>query len=335
MEKEHVERNNYKLVDAFGRKHNYLRLSLTDQCNLRCSYCMPVNPVFLPHNTLLTRTEILKLAEEFVALGIDKIRLTGGEPLYRKDFDGILSDLAQFPVSLHLTTNGYFVDRFITPLRKHMTSVNVSLDTLQKDKFKLITQRNAFERTLENIDLLLRNEIKTKINVVVVRNVNDEEIPDFIALMRDHPIEIRFIEFMPFSGNRWKLAQTYPHHDIIEQVKQKFRITPIVKENHQTAQRFSIEGYAGSFGIISTVSHPFCGDCNRIRVTADGKIKNCLFSGDETDLRSLIGRPELLRSTIERIIFRKHFAHGGKAPIKTAEYGNDYNENRTMTAIGG
>lgn len=335
MEKKQLKKDSYQLVDSFGRKHNYLRLSLTDQCNLRCTYCMPSNPVFMPHKNILSRKEINILSRELVDLGITKIRLTGGEPLFRKDFAEILTDIAQLPVSLHLTTNGYFIDQHIHLLKENIQSVNVSLDTLRKDRFQQITQRNAFERTLKNIDLMLEAGIKTKLNVVVVRNVNEDEISEFIALTEKNPIEVRFIEFMPFSGNRWKLAQTFSQKEILEVIRQKHIILPIEKEENQTAQRFRVEGNKGSFGIISTVSHPFCGDCNRLRITADGKIKNCLFSAGETELRSLIDKPDELRKCISDILSRKHFAHGGKAPMNQAEYDPAYSNNRSMTAIGG
>lgn len=335
MENKQLKKDTYQLVDNFGRKHNYLRLSITDQCNLRCSYCMPSNPVFLPHKNILTRNEIKTLTYELVDLGITKIRLTGGEPLFRKDFAEILTDIAQLPVSLHLTTNGYFVDQHIQLLKKHVRSVNLSLDTLRKDRFQKITQRNAFERTLKNIDLLLDAGIKTKLNVVLVRNVNDDEISEFIALTERNPIEVRFIEFMPFNGNRWKLAQTFSQKEILETIEQNNTILPIEKEQNQTSQRFRVEGNKGTFGIISTVSHPFCSDCNRLRITADGKIKNCLFSSGETELRSLIDKPEELRKCISDIVSRKHFAHGGKAPMNQPNYDRSYNDNRTMTAIGG
>lgn len=218
MEREQEMNSEKYLTDGFGRKHDYLRLSLTDRCNLRCSYCMPSQPVFLPNKKLLTTDEISVLTATFVSLGIGKIRLTGGEPLLRKDFDQITERISQLNVSLHLTTNGYFLNDHIDTLSHHFSSINISLDTLQKDQFSQITHRKAFERTLRNIELCLGKELIIKLNVVVIRNINHKEIVDFVKLTREYPIEVRFIEFMPFRGNRWKLADTFSQNEIIETI---------------------------------------------------------------------------------------------------------------------
>lgn len=323
------------LQDSFGRIHNYLRLSITDRCNLRCSYCMPTDPVFMPSKQLLQVGEIADLAKTFTDLGISKIRITGGEPLSRKDFPEIVHALAELPVSLHLTTNGFFADQYIYLIAAHFNSVNVSLDTLREDRFKSITQRNAFRRTLENIDLLLDRGIRTKLNVVVIRNVNDDEINDFIALTKTHNLEIRFIEFMPFRGNRWQLAQTFPCAEILQTIRSVYQTEALNRATHQTSTNYRISDHQGSFGIISTVSEPFCGDCNRIRVTADGKLKNCLFSNEENDLRPLIGDPERLGNLIRNSISKKFPSYGGNQPMGKLINGNPYERNRTMTSIGG
>ena len=324
------------LTDKFGRVHDYLRISLTDQCNLRCSYCMPVNPVFMPKDRLMSASEIELLASTFVQLGIKKIRLTGGEPLFRKDFDDILKRLARLNVPINITTNGYYLNEHINLIKKNIHSVNISLDTLKPEKFRLITQRNAFERTLENIDLALSHNIRTKINVVLVKNINDEEIPDFIRLTLRYPVEVRFIEFMPFKGNKWQLEQTFSRNEILDRIRNSFIIEPLIGEKHQTSEDFRVIHAHGTFGIISTVTKPFCDSCNRIRITADGKLKNCLFGLDEFDLRPYLKDAVALEQIIRKGILQKHRQYGGHPPMnipKAEKY--TYADNRTMTAIGG
>ena len=335
MESKQISMQGNKLTDSFGRIHDYLRLSITDRCNLRCTYCMPSNPVFLPHSNVLNLLEIDSLVDSFIALGVNKVRLTGGEPMVRPDFDAIAATLAKKPVSLHLTTNGYFIDEHIAAISECFDSVNVSLDTLKKERFKTITQRNAFDRTLKNIDLLLSKNIPTKVNVVLVRNINDDEIYDFVELTRRLPLEVRFIEFMPFNGNRWNLAQAVPQAEIIRRIEEKYAIEMFDRKVHQTAQKLRVKGSKGVFGLISTVSQPFCADCNRIRITADGKIKNCLFSQHETDIRHLIDDPARLAKAMAEEIQKKHYSYGGKAPMTNSDSQQQYTLNRTMTAIGG
>lgn len=324
------------LSDRFGRIHDYLRISLTDQCNLRCSYCMPVNPVFMKKDKLLPAEEIERLVRVFVKLGIKKIRLTGGEPLFRKDFDDILQRLAKLRIPITLTTNGYYLNEHIDLIEENIHLVNISLDTLHPERFRLITQRNAFERTLENIDLALSRNLRIKINVVVVKNINDDEIPDFIRLTLQYPIEVRFIEFMPFKGNQWQLAQTFTRNEILDRIRNSFSINPLINDRHQTSENFRVADAPGTFGIISTVTKPFCEGCNRIRVTADGKLKNCLFGLDEFDLRPFLNDPNTLEQVIRNAILQKHERFGGHPPMNITPAGNyTYAENRTMTAIGG
>lgn len=332
--KQEINSENF-LTDSFGRRHDYLRLSLTDRCNLRCSYCMPYQPVFLPNRKLLTSEEISVLSSVFVSLGIRKIRLTGGEPLLRRDFKTIVELISRKNVPLHLTTNGYYLDEHINTLKQHFSSINISLDTLRKDQFSRITHRNAFERILRNIDQCLGKELKIKMNVVVIRNFNHKEIVDFVKLTRDYPIEVRFIEFMPFRGNRWKLADTFSHNEIIETIKTQYQIESLIGNQNQTAEKFAVKGWQGSIGIISTVSKPFCGGCNRIRVTAEGKLKNCLFGLKEYDLRPFLNDPVALKQFILQSLIEKHSSHGGLAPMVQDSKISSYSKNRCMTAIGG
>ncbi len=323
------------LIDNYGRRHNYLRFSLTDRCNLRCSYCMPSHPVFMPNKKLMTAKEISILTSVFVSLGINKIRLTGGEPLLRKDFDSIVEMISYNNVSLHLTTNAYFLDKHINTLHKHFSSINISLDSLRKERFIEITQRNALEKTLRNIDLCLKEELKIKLNVVVRRNVNHDEIADFVLLTRDYPVEVRFIEFMPFQGNQWKLEDTYPHEEIIKTLQRLYPIESIQKDPDQTAEKYKVKDWQGHIGIISTVSKPFCENCNRIRVTSEGKLKTCLFGLKEYDLKPYLNDAVSLKQFISQSLHEKHYSYGGHTPLAEDNVPLSYYKNRSMTAIGG
>lgn len=335
MEGKQKMNNKGILTDSYGRSHDYLRLSLTDQCNLRCSYCMPSQPAFLPDKKLLTPDEISVLISAFVSLGIGKIRLTGGEPLIRKDFKKIVEIISKYNVSLHLTTNGYYLNEHIDTISKYFSSVNISLDTLKKDIFSRITHRNAFERILQNIDQCLNKGLKIKVNIVVIRNVNHKEIIDFVNLTRDYPIEVRFIEFMPFRGNQWKLDDTISHNEILETIQLKYPLLPIQDHHNQTAEKYRIKDWKGSIGIISTVSKPFCSYCNRIRVTAEGKLKNCLFGFEEFDLKPYLNDFSTLKQYIIKSLDKKHFSHGGLEPMAKTTDASLYRTNRSMTAIGG
>ncbi len=205
------------IKDKFDRKHNYLRISLTDNCNLRCFYCMPEEEYdFTPASRLMQANEIETLATIFVEQGVTKIRLTGGEPLVRKDAGKIILSLSKLPVELTLTTNATRLHDFIDVLREaNIKSVNISLDTLQPDKFLLVTRRDLFHRVKSNIELLLHHQFNVKINMVVMKGLNETEINDFIAWTMHNPVEVRFIEFMPFSGNRWTSNKVVSLHDIL------------------------------------------------------------------------------------------------------------------------
>jgi cyclic pyranopterin phosphate synthase len=327
--------NNDTLTDRFGRKHDYLRLSLTDRCNLRCSYCMPARPVYMQYENLLSADQISLLTSSFVSLGIRKIRLTGGEPLLRGDFETIVERIFQQEATLHLTTNGYYLDKYLDTLETYFSSINISLDTLDKKQFSQITQRNAFEHIFQNIELCISKGVKIKLNVVVIRHVNHHEILDFIDLTRNFPLEVRFIEFMPFRGNQWSLENTFTHREILEVAESRHTIDSLYATAHETAQKYRVKGWSGSFGIISTISKPFCSDCNRIRITADGKLKTCLFGLKEYDLKPYLNNPEILKQQIRESLLEKHSAHGGLTPMAMDSENVFYNKNRCMTSIGG
>lgn len=325
------------LTDQFGRTHNYLRISLTDNCNLRCFYCMPEeNYDFTPNSKLMQVDEIDTIAKLFVQHGVNKIRLTGGEPFVRKDASKIISNLGKLPVQLTCTTNGIRIDDMLPEIIKaNFHSLNISLDTLKKDKFLKITRRDYFDRVFRNIDLLLQNNIKTKINVVAMKGVNDDEISDFIAFTKNNPVDIRFIEFMPFSGNQWSSNQVMTQREILDIINENYDFDPLPIGLHDTAKSYSIKGHKGSFSIISTMSEPFCSGCNRIRLTADGKLKNCLFSKQETDLLTPLRNGQDILPLIESTIWSKAKTQGGQLNEQFEKINASIIENRSMITIGG
>lgn len=325
------------LKDTFGRIHNYLRISLTDNCNLRCFYCMPEEDyAFTPQQQLMQADEIGQLAQLFVEQGVTKIRLTGGEPLVRKDAPAIIEKLAQLPVELHMTTNGIRIDDMLPQIvAAGFKSINISLDTLRPERFLQITRRNYYARVRANIDLLLQHAIPTKINMVVMKGVNDDEILDFVALTKDNPLEVRFIEFMPFSGNRWTSNQVLTYADILASVRTQYAVQPQSPGPNDTAKAFSIVGHQGRIAMISTMSAPFCAGCNRIRLTADGKLKNCLFSAHETDLLTSLRAGGDVLPLIHDNIRSKAQALGGQLNENFENIDTDFLKNRSMITIGG
>ena len=268
------------IIDGFNRVHDYLRISLTDNCNLRCFYCMPEEEYeFTPASQLMQAEEIEAIAKVFVANGVNKIRLTGGEPLVRKDAADIILRLSRLGARLTLTTNATRLHEYADVIKQAgINSLNISLDTLNKERFIMMTKRDQYDRVRSNIDLMIQEGIHVKVNVVAMKGLNDDEINDFIRWTKDLPLQIRFIEFMPFSGNRWNSERVMTWQQILEVASSAFDILPLDREVHETAKKYMVPGHQGSFAVISTMSAPFCGDCNRMRLTADGKMKNCLFS---------------------------------------------------------
>jgi cyclic pyranopterin phosphate synthase len=325
------------IKDTYGRVHDYLRISLTDVCNYRCFYCMPEEDYdFTPTSKLMQADEIKTLARLFVELGVQKIRLTGGEPLVRKDASIIIQSLSELPVLLTLTTNGSRIHEFLPVLQDAgIRSVNVSLDTLNAKKFKFITRRDQFELVRDNIYLLIRNDFHVKINVVVTRGLNEMEIRDFIAWTRDYPVHIRFIEFMPFDGNHWTSNQVFTWEQMLEAIREEYDYHRLEDEQHETAKKYAISGHQGTFAVISTMSAPFCGTCNRMRLTADGKMKNCLFSNNETDLLTALRNGDNLIPLITRCIGNKEAALGGQFPERFENLQPEHIRNRSMITIGG
>ncbi|MES2874689.1 MAG: GTP 3',8-cyclase MoaA [Bacteroidota bacterium] len=325
------------LIDSFDRAHNYLRISLTDNCNLRCFYCMPEEDYeFTPAARLMQPNEIESIARIFVQNGVDKIRLTGGEPLVRKDAAEIIGRLSKLPVDLSLTTNATRLHDFVEVLEKaKVKSLNISLDTLDPDKFNIITRRDGFQKVLDNIHLMLNHNFKVKINVVVMKGLNDNEIFDFVAWTKDLPVQVRFIEFMPFDGNRWSSNQVFTWKDMLDRIEEKYIPIRVQDGIHDTDKKYRIEGHKGSFSVISTMSAPFCSGCNRMRLTADGKMKNCLFSKNETDLLTALRNNEDLLPLIQQSIHSKAKELGGQFTKDFDKIHTEDLNNRSMISIGG
>ncbi len=325
------------LIDSFDRVHNYLRISLTDNCNLRCFYCMPEEDYeFTPHSRLMQPEEIESLAKLFVDNGVSKIRLTGGEPLVRKDAADIILRLAKLPVKLTLTTNATRLHDFVDVLEEaKVSSLNISLDTLDPDKFNIITRRDSFKKVMDNINLMIARNFHVKVNVVVMKGMNDHEINDFVAWTKKVPVHVRFIEFMPFEGNRWTSNQVFTWKEMLDEISREYSPVALKGDIHDTAKKYSIEGHQGTFAVISTMSSPFCAGCNRMRLTADGKMKNCLFSQEETDLLTALRKGDDVLPLIQDSIRSKAKELGGQFTKDFEKIHTEDLHNRSMISIGG
>eukprot|EP01127_Copromyxa_protea_P019238 TRINITY_DN6195_c0_g1_i2.p1 TRINITY_DN6195_c0_g1~~TRINITY_DN6195_c0_g1_i2.p1 ORF type:complete len:381 (+),score=38.52 TRINITY_DN6195_c0_g1_i2:32-1174(+) len=327
------------LVDNHQRFHNYLRISITERCNLRCTYCMPEEGVELqPTDQLLTTEEIVRLAKIFASEGVDKIRLTGGEPTVRKDIVELIQELGNIPQIkiLALTTNGIVLPRKLPKLvHAGLNAVNISLDTMDPFKFQIITRRLGFEQVLKSIDLALEHGIPlVKVNCVVQRGVNDMEIADFVAWTRDKPIQVRFIEYMPFDGNTWSDKKFMSYTEMIEKIRANgFPLDKVPDGPNETSKTYKVDGFKGSVGFITSMSENFCSSCNRIRMMADGALKVCLFGPNEVSLRDLMrsgASDDELRHWISIAVKRKKPSHSGMY-----ELDKDKKLNRPMILIGG
>ncbi len=325
------------ITDTYNRVHDYLRISLTDNCNLRCFYCMPEEDyVFTPPAKLMQVDEIEAIAKIFVQLGVNKIRLTGGEPLVRKGAEDIILRLSKLPVKLTLTTNASRLHDFVDVLKEaNVHSLNISLDTLQSEKFNLITRRNQFDRVFENIHLLIKNNFHVKVNVVVMKGLNDNEINDFIEWTKDTDVHVRFIEFMPFDSNRWTSNKVFTWKEMIEVIEKKYKVISLHNDIHDTSKKYTVGGHKGTFAVISTMSSPFCSGCNRMRLTADGKMKNCLFSQTETDLLTVFRNGGDIVPLIHESIHSKEKELGGQFTKDFEKIHTEDIHNRSMIAIGG
>uniref|UniRef100_A0A3Q3JRX9 Molybdenum cofactor biosynthesis protein 1 n=1 Tax=Monopterus albus TaxID=43700 RepID=A0A3Q3JRX9_MONAL len=325
------------LTDSFGRRHSYLRISLTEKCNLRCQYCMPEEGVKLtPRGQLLSISEIMTLARLFVREGVDKIRLTGGEPLIRPDVLDIIAELRKLEglKTIAVTTNGMNLARLL-PRLKHagLDLINISLDSLVPAKFEFIVRRKGFHKVMEGIDKALDMGFNpVKVNCVVMRGVNEDELLDFVALSEKKPLEVRFIEYMPFDGNKWNFKKMVSYQEMLDHIRQQWPNLEMLQTGHtDTAKTFKVPGFQGQMGFITSMSDHFCGSCNRLRITADGNLKVCLFGNSEVSLRDLLrsgaSDAELLH-TIGAAVGRKKKQHAGMFSISQMK-------NRPMILIGG
>ncbi|MDG2073357.1 MAG: GTP 3',8-cyclase MoaA [Polaribacter sp.] len=283
-----------KLVDSFGRQINYVRLAVTDRCNLRCQYCMPAHGIdIVPRKELLTYKEMYRVIRVLTELGVNKIRLTGGEPFVRKDFIGFLEMLSFNDLldDINITTNGALISNHIETLEKlkKVKNINLSIDSLQADKFNEITRRNVFDEVFKTMELLEKSSMNLKLNVVVQSGINTNEINDFVRLTKNKNIAVRFIEEMPFNGKgQREMQEAWNYNKILNEIKSEFDVEEIQSEKSSTSRNFSIENHKGSVGIIPAFTRTICGDCNRIRITSTGTFKNCLFDDGVFNLRDFI-----------------------------------------------
>ncbi len=283
-----------RLVDSFGRQINYVRLAVTDRCNLRCQYCMPAHGIeIVPRKELLTYKEMYRVIRVLTELGVNKIRLTGGEPFVRKDFVGFLEMLSFNDLldDINITTNGALIYKHIETLEtlKKVKNINLSIDSLQADKFNEITRRNVFDEVYKTMEALEKSSMNLKLNVVVQSGMNTNEITDFVRLTKDKDIAVRFIEEMPFNGKgQREMQETWNYNKILNEIKSEFEVVEIQSEKSSTSRNFLIENHKGSVGIIPAFTRTICSDCNRIRITSTGTFKNCLFDDGVFNLRDFI-----------------------------------------------
>ena len=306
-----------RLVDRFGRVHDYLRISVTDRCNLRCVYCMPPEGVeFAPDERLLSDDEIVRVVEVAARLGVRKLRITGGEPLVRKGLDRLIARLAAIPgiEDIALSTNGLLLAERAEKLKAAgVTRVNISLDSLRADRFRLITRGGDVAKVWKAIEASLAVGFDpVKLNVVLMRGLNDDEIDDFLELTFRMPVAVRFIEYMPIGheDDGWR-SRYVPLSAVTERCRARgwaFERTDGVRGNGPS-ENYRIRGAIGTFGLIHPVSDHFCAGCNRLRLTADGRIKPCLYWNDETDVRSRIDDPESLAKLLRDAVAGKPESH--------------------------
>jgi cyclic pyranopterin phosphate synthase len=325
------------LIDTFGRVHNNLRVSVTDRCNLRCTYCMPEDVVFMDRAELLTFEEIARFVRIAAPLGIDKVRLTGGEPLMRRELPRLVEMLCAIDGirDVGLTTNGLLLaDHAQALFDAGLRRINVSLDTLDPGRFRDLARRDGLEKVIEGILAAKRAGFDpVKVNAVSIRGVTEREVVPLARFAREHGLELRFIEYMPIGADAWERGKVYFAHEILEQLER--HVAPLAPardyDPRAPAMDFEYADGGGRVGIIASVSRPFCTHCNRLRLTADGKLRNCLFALDEADVKGLLrgGAPE---EEIAEVIRRNVRAKWEGHEINTARFIKPL---RTMHAIGG
>jgi len=283
-----------ELIDSFGRQISYVRLAVTDRCNLRCQYCMPAHGIdIVPKKELLTFDEMHRFVKILSELGVKKVRLTGGEPFVRKDFIYFVEMLNGIPTleTINITTNGALIKHHITKLEslEKVKNINLSIDSLQREKFAEITRRDVFEDVYQTLELLENSSLNLKLNVVVQSGINTNEINDFVALTQHKNIAVRFIEEMPFNGiGIRKTDENWTFTKILNEIKSEYRVEEVAAEKSSTSRNYTIENHKGTIGIIPAFTRTICSDCNRIRITSTGTFKNCLFDDGVFNLRDFI-----------------------------------------------
>jgi len=324
------------LTDKFGRQITDLRVSVTDRCNFRCVYCRSANPeTHMPARELLEWSEHERLVRILVGLGIRKVRVTGGEPMVRPGVEDFLARLKALGVQdLSMTTNGYLLadhcDRLVAA---GMNRINISLDSLKRERFERITRTKTFDQVIAGIDAAQASKLRpVKVNAVLVRGINDDEVEAFAEFARDRDLIMRFIEFMPLDADRaWTRDMVVTGAEVYNRITARWPLVPIVHELSETARKFRFANGRGEIGLISPVSQPFCGHCSRLRLTADGKLRTCLFSKEDHDLRAVLRGGAADREIAEAIL----------GIVAQKEKGHRINEpgfqppSRTMVFIGG
>jgi cyclic pyranopterin phosphate synthase len=340
------------LNDRFGRSVDNLRISVTDRCNFRCKYCMPEEGMlWLEKKELLTFEEITRLVRIFAELGVTKIRLTGGEPLMRRELHLLVEKLVRIPGirDIALTTNGFFLaEQAIDLVKAGLKRINVSMDSLDPGTFSQLVRRDYLHKVWEGLNAIERLPVRPiKVNVVLIRGMNDHEIEQFALLARTKPFIIRFIEFMPIgAGDGWTIDKVVPTKEIVERINAMgHKLVPVqihsaeltdappetVRKIHEPAERYRFEDGLGEIGFISSVSEPFCSTCNRVRITSDGRLRTCLFSLHESDLRALVRcgvADDEIKKTIVEAVWQKEEGHLINRP-------GFVRPERTMSQIGG
>lgn len=282
------------LTDNFDRQISYLRLAVTDRCNLRCQYCMPAHGIaIVDRKELLTFKEMYRITRALSELGVNKVRLTGGEPFVRKDFIKLVEMLCfnDLLKEINITTNGALISKHLKTLEAlKVNSINLSIDSLNSDNFARITRRPVFNEVFQTLELLEQSSLNLKLNMVVQSGINTHEIANFVALTKNKNIAVRFIEEMPFNGvGQRRTEDVWNYQKIRQSIEDTFKdIVPIVSEKSSTSENFKVPGYQGTFGIIPAFTRTICNDCNRIRITATGQFKNCLFDEGVFNVRDFI-----------------------------------------------
>lgn len=327
-----------ELRDQFGRKISYLRLAVTDRCNLRCQYCMPAKGIeIVDRKELLSYKEMYRITRVLSELGVDKVRLTGGEPFVRKDFVNFLESLSfnDKLKEINITTNGALISNHIDKLEAlNINSINLSIDSLHKEKFAKITRRDVFDDVFETFQKLKNSKLKLKLNMVIQAGFNTDEIIDFVELSKENDIAVRFIEEMPFNGKGQRaMEELWDFNKIINLIKSHYsNVDILTSKKSSTSINYKIPTYKGTFGIIPAFTRTICGDCNRIRITATGLFKNCLFDGGVFNVRDFI-RNGASDDDLKELFIKTVHKKPENGFVAEANRGNDVSE--SMSTIGG